>query len=289
VDLFSLAERKLSDVDFVAFDTEATGYSNFSDRLIEVAGVRFGRRGGAWTTLGEFAELIRPDRPIPEETIAIHGITDDLVAGADTVAPVLDRFFAFARDAVLVVHYAPSDMGLMAFAYARAGRDVPAAYALDTFPLARKLFPGIVRYSLEDIALALSLPAPSHRAMPDAVATRALFEAGAMKLGVPEETPLGAVLEHTGPPLTLEEFSHISLLLPELLAPVAEAMAQARDLNIAYRGGTKKGVPRRVTPSHYFARQGHVFLEGFCHLSKEMKSFRVDRIESVSLIQEAAS
>jgi len=289
VDLFSLAERKLSDLDFVAFDTEATGYSNFSDRLIEVAGVRFGRRGGAWTTLGEFAELIRPDRPIPQETIDIHGITDALVADAASAPPVLDRFFAFARDAVLVVHYAPSDMGLMAFAYARAGRDVPVAYALDTFPLARKLFPGIARYSLEDIALALGLPAPSHRAMPDAVATRALFEAAATKLGVPEETPLGAVLEHNGPPVTLEEFSHIPLALPELLAPVTEAMAASRDLTIAYRGGTKKGLPRRVTPSHYFARQGHVFLEGFCHLTKEMKSFRIDRIESVSLVQEAVS
>jgi DNA polymerase III epsilon subunit family exonuclease len=289
VDLFSLAERKLSDIDFVAFDTEATGYSNFSDRLIEIAGVRFGRRAGAWTATGEFAELVRPDRPIPAETIAIHGITDDLVAGAASTVEVMDRFFAFARDAVLVVHYAPSDMGLMAFAYARAGRDVPAAYAVDTFPLARKLCPGIPHYSLEGIAQALSLPLPSHRAMPDAVATRALFEAATAKLGVPEETPLGAVLEHTGPPLTLEEFSHISLTLPDLMTPVAEALASARDVTLAYRGGSKRGHPRRVTPSHYFARQGHVFLEGYCHLDKEMKSFRIDRIESVSLIQEAAS
>ena len=286
MDLFSLAERKLSEIDFVAFDTEATGYSNFSDCLLEVAGVRFRRHQGAWTKAAEFAELVCPDRPIPAETIAIHGITDDQVASAAPAVVVLDRFFAFAKDAVLIVHYAPSDVGFMAFAYARAGRDVPGVHVVDTFPLAKKLCPGIAHYSLESLAAALALPAPTHRALPDAVATRALFETAVGRLGSPEEIPLGNVLEHSGPPLTLEEFSHISITLPENLTPVGEALASARDVTLTYRGGTKGSGPRRVTPSHYFARQGHVFLEAYCHLDREMKSFRVDRIESVSLVAE---
>ena len=70
MDLFSLAERKLSEVEFVAFDTEATGYSNFSDRVIEVAGVGFRRQNGAWVGGDSFSELVRPDRAIPAETIA---------------------------------------------------------------------------------------------------------------------------------------------------------------------------------------------------------------------------
>jgi predicted DNA-binding transcriptional regulator YafY len=44
---------------------------------------------------------------------------------------------------------------------------------------------------------------------------------------------------------------------------------------------------RRVTPSHYFARQGHVFLEAYCHTDQEMKSFRIDRIENVSVVEPA--
>ena len=287
MDLFSLAERKLSDIEFVAFDTEATGYSNFSDRVIEVAGVRFARRDGAWVGGESFTELVNPGRPIPAETIAIHGITDDLVTRAAGVVQVLDRFFAFVGERVLVVHYAPSDVGLMAFAYARAGRDVPRAFVVDTFYLARKLCPGVANYSLETLAKTLGLPPPAHRAMPDAIATRALFEHCVGRLGAPEETPFGSVLEQTGAPLTLEEYSQIPLTLPEMMAPVERALAERLDVTLLYRGGSKAGVPRRVTPSHYFARQGHVFLEGYCHLSKEMKSFRIDRIEGVSVVEGA--
>jgi DNA polymerase III epsilon subunit family exonuclease len=287
VDLFSLAERKLSDIEFVAFDTEATGYSNFSDRVIEVAGVRFRREAGAWAGGEIFSELVNPERPIPAETIAIHGIVDSMVSSAPRVVEVLDRFFAFVGERVLVVHYAPSDVGFMAFAYARAGRDVPKAHVIDTFYLAKKLCPGIANYSLETLAKALSLPAPAHRALPDAVATRALFEACVSRLGVPEEVPFGSVLEQTGAPLTLEEFSHISLQLPDMMAPVERAFAEQLDVTLRYRGGSKGGMPRRVTPSHYFARQGHVFLEGYCHMDREMKSFRIDRIEDVSVVEAA--
>jgi len=285
VDLFSLAERKLSDIEFVAFDTEATGYSNFSDRVIEVAGVRFGRHDGAWAGGEVFAELADPERRIPAETIAIHGITDDMVSSAPHVVDVLDRFFAFVGERVLVVHYAPSDVGFMAFAYARAGRDVPQTHVVDTFYLARKLIPNIPNYSLETLAKTLGLPEPTHRALPDAIATRALFEVCVTRLGAPEEVPFGSVLAQTGAPLTLEEFSQIPLTLPEILVPVDLAIANGLDVTLTYRGGSKGGMPRRVTPSHYFARQGHVFLEGYCHLSKEMKSFRIDRIESVSVVE----
>src|SRR5262249_11151015 len=149
MDLYALAETRLSDLSFVAFDTEATGYSNVGDRLLEVAGVRYRRRSGAWTLEGEFSELIRPDRPIPDETRVIHGITEDMVARAAAAPEVLDRFFAFARDALLVVHYAAADVGMMAFAYVRAGLAVPRAYALDTFFLAKRTCPGRAQYSLE--------------------------------------------------------------------------------------------------------------------------------------------
>jgi len=121
MDLLPSAERRLSELAFVAFDTEATGYSNVTDRLVEIAGVRF-----AWVGRlahrGVFEELIAPGRPMPTETLAVHGIADAQLAGAAPDVEVLDRFFAFAAGAVLAVHYAPADMGMMAFAYARAGR-----------------------------------------------------------------------------------------------------------------------------------------------------------------------
>jgi predicted DNA-binding transcriptional regulator YafY len=56
---------------------------------------------------------------------------------------------------------------------------------------------------------------------------------------------------------------------------------------VEYRGGSRGPSPRRVTPSHLFAREGHVFLEGLCHLDGSKKSFRLDRIERVELFPAA--
>jgi len=284
MDLAPLPEQKLSESAFVAFDTEATGYSNVTDRLAEIAGVRFHWGEAGWVTEGVFEELIAPGRPMPPETIAVHGITDDRLAGAAPAIEVLDRFFAFAEGAFLAVHYAPADMGMMAFAYARAGAPVPPAFALDTSPLSRRLIPDIPDYSLETLAARLGLPAPTHRALPDALATRALFELCAARLGEPPSLTIGDLLSRAGPLVTLEEFDGLPLALPGSLADVERGIAEGRDVTLEYRGGSKGQVPRRVTPQYLFARQGHVFLEGFCHLDGAKKSFRVDRIERVTLI-----
>jgi DNA polymerase III epsilon subunit-like protein len=284
MDLLPSAERRLSELAFVAFDTEATGYSNVADRLVEVAGVRFAWGGDGWRTDGVFEELVAPGRPMPPETLAVHGIADAQLAGAAPDVEVLDRFLAFAAGAVLAVHYAPADMGMMAFAYARAGRPAPPAYALDTSPLARRLVDGVSDYSLETLAASLGLPAPTHRALPDALATRALLELCAARLGGPESLTLGDLLARSGPLVTLEEFAGLPLELPAHLADVGRGLAEGRDVTLEYRGGSKGQGPRRVTPHYLFARQGHVFLEGFCHLDGAKKSFRVDRIERATLI-----
>jgi DNA polymerase III epsilon subunit-like protein len=280
-------DRPLAEHVFVAFDTESTGYSNYRDRLLEIAGVRLRWVEGAWRHEAEFAELIAPAVSIPAETIAIHGLTDDAVAGAAPPPEVLDRFFAFAGGAILLAHYAPADAGLIGFAYARAGRTAPLAWVLDTFYLPRKLFPGLPNYALETLATNLGLPAPAHRALPDARTTAALFERSVQKLGDPAVLTVTSLLAHAGAPCSIAEFAEIPLALPERLAAIEPAMAERRDLTIEYRGGSKGGVPRRVTPSHFFARQGHVFLEAWCHTDREMKSFRFDRIERASVIAES--
>lgn len=280
-----LAAQALPSLSFVAFDTEATGYSNVTDRLIEIAGVRFRRLPGTWTVESEFSELIDPGRPIPAETVAIHGISEALLLEAGPDVAALDRFFAFVAESVLLVHYAPSDVGLISFAYVRAGRTPPRAFVLDTFAIARKLLPGMPNYSLETLARELGLPSPRHRALPDAHATRALFERCAERLGDPDSLPLGALLEQGSPLVTPEEFSVIPLELPEHLRVIEEAIASGCDLTIEYRKGSKGRAPRRVTPSHFFAREGHVFLEGYCHLDRDAKSFRLDRIERASRIE----
>jgi DNA polymerase III epsilon subunit-like protein len=285
MDLAALSDLKLPDLSFVAFDTEATGYSNVSDRLVEIAGERFRWRDGVWVTESVLEELVHPGRPIPAEVVAIHGLTDADVADAAPAVEALDRFFAFAHDALLMVHYAAADVGMMAFAYVRAGRVAPEAFVLDTWPLSHKLVPGLRNYALDTLAGELALPLPTHRALPDARTTRELFEHCVGRLGKPAEISVGELFAVAGPPLTLAEFAALPIELPEALAPIARGLAERRDVVIEYRGGSKGRAPRRVTPSHLFARQGRVFLEGYCHMDREMKSFRLDRIEGAALAE----
>lgn len=295
MDVTPLLHRRLADVTWVAFDSEATGYSNVTARLVEIAGVKFrfapGAAGPADAPLApiaagdEFQELVNPGVPMPPEVVAIHGIDDAAVAGAADPVAVLDRFFAYCDDAVLLAHYAPFDVGAMTFALARAGRGVPRLAALDTSVLPKRLFPGAPNYSLGTLVRFLALPpADAHRAMPDALSTRDLFRRCVAALGDPAVLTVADVCKLAGPLLTFPQYAEIPYTLPAELAVLDEAIATQADLVLEYRGGSKGHVPRRVTPSHLFARDGALYLEGYCHLSASAKSFRTDRIEKATLL-----
>jgi len=68
----------------VVVDTETTGISHDKDAIIELGMVLFEYdpdTGIAYRVLGSFDQLEAPGFPIPPESIAVHGITDEMVAG----------------------------------------------------------------------------------------------------------------------------------------------------------------------------------------------------------------
>ena len=73
------------------FDIESTGISPRRDRIIELAAVRV-EPDGAET---ERCWLLNPTVPIPPETTAIHGITDEIVRDCPTFADKAGEIFAF--------------------------------------------------------------------------------------------------------------------------------------------------------------------------------------------------
>jgi DNA polymerase III subunit epsilon len=293
MDVTPLLQRKLADVSWVAFDTEATGYSNVSGRLVEIAGVRFRLKPGA-VPPGEacpieladsFAELVNPGIPIPDEVVKIHGITNAEVADCAPPFEGVERFCAFVGDSVLIAHYVPFDLGAMTYALLRVGRGVPRVAALDTSLLPKRLFPGARNYALPTLVQFLGLPAAAaHRALPDALSTMELFRRCAAAIGPAETVTVEDVTKLAGPLLTFDQFSEIPYTLPAELSAIEDAIVLQADLTVEYRGGSKGHGPRRVTPSHLFAREGTLFLEGYCHLDQAPKSFRIDRIEKVTVL-----
>ncbi len=68
----------------VVIDTETTGINADKDAIIELGMVLFEydeQTGRAYRVLGTFDQLEDPGYPIPPESMAVHGITDEMVAG----------------------------------------------------------------------------------------------------------------------------------------------------------------------------------------------------------------
>src|SRR6266576_5350104 len=162
------AQPRLTDITFVALDTETTGLQPIVHRLVEIGAVRF--RLDGWE-LATFQQLIDPEIPIPPEVQQVHGITDRMVRGQPTIEHILPQFIEFIghRDTILLAHNAPFDLGFLPMALIRLGIVFLPHYLFDTLDMARRLYPTWPSHSLEHVAMRLKVAnGAEHRALSDA-------------------------------------------------------------------------------------------------------------------------
>jgi DNA polymerase III subunit epsilon len=178
----------LADLTLVVVDVETTGWLPGQAELTEIGAVRVS--GGQLT--GEFATLVRPDGPIPEDICRLTGITDDMVSRAPAACAALSAFLAFAGDCVLVAHNAQFDLGFLTAACAASGLSWPSMAVIDTAVLARLLLgpQDVPDCRLATLARYFQTPtAPCHRALADAKATADVL-AGLLRLVAPDRRRL---------------------------------------------------------------------------------------------------
>jgi DNA polymerase-3 subunit epsilon len=159
-------------------DTETTGLDPAQGCLIEVACVWVdGGEIGAWST------LVKPDRSIPPDATAVHGITDAMVRDAPGPATVAAELEQRCTGRTLVFHNAAFDLPFLD-ALMRSGGRGPLLHAvIDTLGLARGLF-GQGGNSLGALATRHDLPAEAaHRALGDALTTARLLRKLAAQWG----------------------------------------------------------------------------------------------------------
>lgn len=164
--------KPLSEVSFAVLDTETTGLSpRYGGRVCEVAVVTLkgGRETGRWET------LIDPQCRIDSGAMAVHGITQAMVAGQPTFAEVADDLDDLLTGSVLVAHNAPFDVSFLSAEYARIGRVMPAVPVLCTLKLARRHFK-FPSNKLGSIAESLGVgQSVAHRALADTAALGGIF------------------------------------------------------------------------------------------------------------------
>jgi len=128
----------------VVLDTETTGLDwKNGDRVIEIGCVELCNRA---VTGRRYHTYINPERVISAEAQAVHGIDNDFLSDKRVFAAIAQEFEDFVRDAELVIHNAPFDIGFLVNELKLAGRPVirelESANVIDTLALAREQNPG---------------------------------------------------------------------------------------------------------------------------------------------------
>ena len=157
----------------VVFDLETTGLSPAVDEIVEIGALVV--RDGRVVREERFQTLVRPARPIPGLVSRIHGIRDEHVAGAPSLAEALPAFLRFVDGRPLVAHNAGFDLGFLRAAGARLGLPVPSG-AHCTMVLSRRCFPRERRHNLASACARLGVSqSGAHRALVDVEATAEVF------------------------------------------------------------------------------------------------------------------
>ncbi|MFM1896942.1 MAG: polymerase epsilon subunit [Pseudomonadota bacterium] len=128
----------------IVLDTETTGLDHQQGhRIIEIGCVELDNRR---LTGRHFHRYLNPDREIEEAAIDVHGITNEFLADKPRFEQIAGDFLDFVRDAELIIHNAPFDVGFINSELTRLQSGHPALEAcctiVDTLALARKKHPG---------------------------------------------------------------------------------------------------------------------------------------------------
>lgn len=125
----------------IVLDTETTGLDpKAGHRIVEIGAVELVNH----LPTGRSQQLyINPERDMPAEAFAVHGLSEEFLADKPTFAEIAEDFLGFVGDATLVIHNAEFDMKFLNAELDRLGRPaLPAERAVDTVGMARRKFPG---------------------------------------------------------------------------------------------------------------------------------------------------
>ncbi len=128
----------------IVLDTETTGLNpQEGHRVIEIGCVELLNRRLSGR---HFHVYINPEREIDAGAVEVHGITNEFLADKPVFSSIVEDFINFIRDAELVIHNAPFDVGFLnhEFGLLNNGTGVVENYSsvFDTLTFARKKHPG---------------------------------------------------------------------------------------------------------------------------------------------------
>ena len=124
----------------IVLDTETTGLDPATgDRLVEIGAVELFNHVATGNT---YHVYINPERSMPAEAQAVHGLSEQFLKDKPVFSAVVDDFLAFLGDSQLIIHNASFDMAFINAELGYVGRQsLDNGRVIDTLAIARKKFP----------------------------------------------------------------------------------------------------------------------------------------------------
>lgn len=127
----------------IILDTETTGLEpRLGHRIIEIAGVELVNRR---LTGRHFHRYVNPGRDSDEGALQVHGLTTEFLSDKPRFAEIVDELLEYIKDAELIIHNAPFDVGFIDHELALLRRKPLATHCpevIDTLRMAKSLHPG---------------------------------------------------------------------------------------------------------------------------------------------------
>ncbi|SDR72191.1 3'-5' exonuclease [Gramella sp. MAR_2010_147] len=171
--------EKISEIRFVVFDTETTGFNIEDDRILSIGALRVENNS---IEISDNFEVFLKQEKFNPETVQIHGIIRNEKFDKLLEIEALKKFLYYIQNSVLVAHHAGFDIKMINEALKRQGLPKLKNRVLDTSVLFKKtrILTNLIDrdkvYSLDEIAEAYNIDLTDrHTASGDAYITALIF------------------------------------------------------------------------------------------------------------------
>ena len=148
----------------IVLDTETTGLDYTKEKMVEFAAVRL--ENGK--IKDEFQTLINPQQHIRKSSIAIHGITEEMIQDAPTEEEIMPKILEFIGDHPIVAHNAIFDYSFLNEACMRVTGKELQNPRIDTQQMFKEVYPEMDSHGLEALTIKFDVELTNHhRAMAD--------------------------------------------------------------------------------------------------------------------------
>lgn len=156
-----MARKKVIEI---VLDTETTGLDFTREKMVEFAAVRL--ENGK--IKDKFQTLINPQQHIRKSSIAIHGITQEMVEDAPTEEEIMPKILEFMGDYPIVAHNAIFDYSFINEAAKRVTGNPITNERIDTQQMFKEIYPDLESHGLNALTDKFKVElVDHHRAMGD--------------------------------------------------------------------------------------------------------------------------